>query len=45
MSKKIRLLLIDPHPDDEIYFFGGTLAKYYKQNLAIYICLCNGERT
>ncbi len=45
MSKKIRLLLIDPHPDDEIYFFGGTLAKYYKQNLEIYICLLtNGER-
>ncbi|NQU86191.1 MAG: PIG-L family deacetylase, partial [Mariniphaga sp.] len=27
----MRILVIAPHPDDEVYGCGGTIAKYTKQ--------------
>lgn len=45
MTKKLKLLVIDPHPDDEAFFFGGTLVKYSREGVEVYLLvLSNGEK-
>jgi len=43
--KPYRLLAIVPHPDDETFFIGGTLAYYAKKGVDITVLiLTNGEK-
>ncbi len=45
MIESPRILVVDPHPDDESFFWGGTIAKYAKQGAEIYLLvLSNGEK-
>lgn len=42
--KHQKILVVLPHPDDEAYFFSGTLAKYIEEGAQItYACLTLGE--
>jgi len=43
--EKIKLLVINPHPDDEAFFFGGTISKYASEGFQVYVLtLTNGEK-
>lgn len=45
MRENPRILVVDPHPDDEAIFWGGTIAKYAKLGAEIYLLvLSNGEK-
>lgn len=45
MKENPRILVVDPHPDDEAIFWGGTIAKYAKLGAEIYLLvLSNGEK-
>lgn len=40
-----KLLVINPHPDDEAFYFGGTISHYIKQNIDVHVLtLTNGEK-
>lgn len=42
---KEKLLVIDPHPDDESYYFGGAISKFADEGADIYLLvLTNGEK-
>ena len=43
MKERPRLLVVDPHPDDESFFMGGTLAKYAGSIDIHLLVLSNGE--
>jgi LmbE family N-acetylglucosaminyl deacetylase len=34
-----KILVIAPHPDDEVLGCGGTIAKYTKQGDEVYLCI------
>jgi LmbE family N-acetylglucosaminyl deacetylase len=45
MNKKLRLLAVLAHPDDESLGFGGTLAKYAAEGFGTYLVTATrGER-
>lgn len=45
MSEQLRLLCVLAHPDDESLGFGGTLAKYAREGIEIYLVTATrGER-
>jgi len=45
MKENPRILVVDPHPDDEAVFWGGTIAKYTNLGAEIYLLvLSNGEK-
>lgn len=45
MLERPRILVIDPHPDDESFSWGGTLAKYSQMGVDIHLLvLSNGEK-
>lgn len=45
MIERPRILVVDPHPDDESFFWGGTIAKYAKMGAEIHLLvLSNGEK-
>lgn len=45
MSERPRILVVDPHPDDESFFWGGTLAKYAQMGADIHLLvLSSGEK-
>jgi|GEM_PF-4781852 N-acetyl-1-D-myo-inositol-2-amino-2-deoxy-alpha-D-glucopyranoside deacetylase len=44
MIERPRLLVVDPHPDDESLFMGGTLAKYTSIAEIHLLVLSNGEK-
>jgi len=42
--KDKRLLLAFPHPDDESFGPGGTIAKYAREGVDVhYVCATRGE--
>ena len=45
MPERPRILVIDPHPDDESFYWGGTMAKYTQMGADInLLVLSNGEK-
>ncbi len=45
MADILRLLIINPHPDDESFFFGGTISKYCFLGVEVHVLtLTNGEK-
>ena len=45
MNKRLRLLAVLAHPDDESLGFGGTLAKYAAEGVETYLVTATrGER-
>lgn len=44
MSARPRVLVVSPHPDDETFFFGGTLARYAAVADVSLLVLTNGEK-
>lgn len=45
MKENPRILVVDPHPDDEAILWGGTIAKYAGLGAEIYLLvLTNGEK-
>src|SRR6266487_7170225 len=45
MNKKLKLLAVLAHPDDESLGFGGTIAKYAAEGVATYLTTATrGER-
>ena len=35
----MKILIIAPHPDDEILGVGGTIAKYVSMGHEVYVCI------
>jgi len=45
MIERPRILVVDPHPDDEAFYWGGTIAKYAEMGADIHLLvLSNGEK-
>lgn len=46
MEDKLKVLVIAPHPDDEILGVGGTIAKYVSEGHDVHICVVTeGHKT
>lgn len=44
MIERPRILVVDPHPDDESFYWGGTMARYAQMGANIHLLvLSNGE--
>jgi len=43
MSVKKRILVVAPHPDDEVLGVGGTIAKYSEQGNEVFVLMVSGH--